>query len=187
MSGKEVKTVRIFLSVNEETNMVKGWGSTASPGSIRVEVEEDHEVMRRPLSYKYEDGKLVKDNSDMVRKAKAKKEKELSEACRSAIMAGFSCVIRKRTYFFSYDMEAQANFHTAEKALAKGMRDKVKWTVQYKGKYKRIPLSLKELEKVMAAALDHKEEQVDKLREERMPTLEKAKTIEDVKAITWDK
>lgn len=53
--------MKIFISLDESDRVV-GWGSTrGNENDIEIEIEEDHEILRNPFVYKYENGVLIKD------------------------------------------------------------------------------------------------------------------------------
>ncbi|KZN96174.1 hypothetical protein AZI98_08915 [Aeribacillus pallidus] len=53
--------MKIYISIDNE-NRLLGWGSTCSSESdIEIEVHEDHEVLRNPFIFKYENDELIKD------------------------------------------------------------------------------------------------------------------------------
>jgi hypothetical protein len=54
--------MRIYISL-DENNRVQGWGSSpVNSESIEVEIDENHEVLKNPFIFKYENGEFVKDN-----------------------------------------------------------------------------------------------------------------------------
>jgi hypothetical protein len=53
--------MRVYISL-DENNRVRGWGSSPiSSQSIEVEIDKNHEVLKNPLIFKYENGSFIKD------------------------------------------------------------------------------------------------------------------------------
>lgn len=54
--------MKIYFTLDENGRLT-GWQSNPSnvDGEIELEVDDDHEVLQRPMIYKYVDGKLIKD------------------------------------------------------------------------------------------------------------------------------
>lgn len=54
--------MKIYFTL-DENNRLTGWQSNPShvEDEIELEVEDDHEVLQRPMIYKYIDGELIKD------------------------------------------------------------------------------------------------------------------------------
>lgn len=58
-SGEGMK--RIYITV-DENNRIQGWGDIRSVESeIEIEVDDNHEVLRNPFIFRYENGELIKD------------------------------------------------------------------------------------------------------------------------------
>lgn len=51
----------IFIDV-DTSNRVVGWGSTPSVNNVQIEVVEDHEVIKNPFIFRYENGQLIRDD-----------------------------------------------------------------------------------------------------------------------------
>ncbi|WP_431798921.1 hypothetical protein [Halobacillus andaensis] len=177
--------MKIHIHVNEETHMVEGWGSSPSSNTVEIEVQEDHEVLRHPFSFKYIDGELTKDDSKALTIAKQKKQIELDKACNSAILAGFFHVIDGVEYLFSYDLEAQVNFGDLKEVLKDGIVDEVMWTVRKDGEYTRIPITSEIMKELTVSILMHKQDNISKFRDFLEPQVKDATTVEEVKEITW--
>ncbi|WP_101844208.1 hypothetical protein [Halobacillus sp. Marseille-P3879] len=176
---------KIYIEVLED-GRVDGWGtSPSSNNSIEIEVEENHGVLSSPFAYKYENRKLFKDTGGVLKDAKEKKIIELDKACESAILAGFFHVIDGVEYHFSYDLEAQVNFGDLKEVLKEGIVDEVMWTVRKDGEYTRIPVTSEIMSELTVAILMHKQNNISKFRDFLEPQVKDAKTIEEVKEITW--
>lgn len=53
--------MKIYVNIDDE-NRLQGWGSTrGSEFDIELHVDENHEVLRNPFIFKYENGELIKD------------------------------------------------------------------------------------------------------------------------------
>jgi hypothetical protein len=64
----------IYINLDDENRLKGGWGSTPSPNSIEIEVEDDHEVLDNPFIYRYENGELIKDSEWQAQKVKEREE-----------------------------------------------------------------------------------------------------------------
>ena len=74
------KTIYFTL---DETRHLDGWSSTPSPNpeEIASEVDEDHEVLRNPFIFRYENGELIKDveyQQQLIAERKERKRNEMS-------------------------------------------------------------------------------------------------------------
>ena len=68
--------MKIYFTLDENGRLT-GWQSNPShvEGEIELEVDDDHEVLQRPMIYKYIDGELVKDEG-YLEELKEEYEKE---------------------------------------------------------------------------------------------------------------
>ena len=71
--------MKIYFTL-DENNRLTGWQSNPShvEGEIELEVDDDHEVLQRPMIYKYIDGELVKDE-EYLEELKEEYEQERSK------------------------------------------------------------------------------------------------------------
>ena len=71
--------MKIYFTLDENGRLT-GWQSNPShvEGEIELEVDDDHEVLQRPMIYKYIDGELVKDEG-YLEELKEEYEKEQSK------------------------------------------------------------------------------------------------------------
>lgn len=177
----------IYVDLNED-GRVKVVGTTpvgSDPLSFEVE-SLSHPIFDDPSRYKMIDGNLVFDNSDALDKAKANKDFELNQACNDSILSGFDHVINGETYHFSFDTEAQLNFQGVRPLLSEGIVSKVDWTVSKNGTYHRIPVDKKLMDELTVAILMHKDGNVRKYRNQLLPKVYEATTVEEVNSINWD-
>lgn len=119
---------------------------------------------------------------------KEKKNQELNSACNQAILEGFLHNINGVDYWFSFDTEAQLNFQGSKIVLDAGLIPVINWTVRIGGKngeYGRIPITKEIMSELTVAILIHKDSNISKYREQLLPLLNAATTIEEVNAITW--
>lgn len=179
--------MRIFIDVEPLTNRVRGWGSTpVSDNSIEIEVDDNSSFFSSFPTYVYVDGELMGSEDILLENAKIEKDAELNKACNESILAGFKYEVDGIEYHFSFDNEAQFNFHGSERILSKGLIDKIMWTVQKDGEYTRIPVDKALMDELMLAILVHKDSNVSKYRDFLMPLVKEAKTPEEVAKITWN-
>jgi hypothetical protein len=190
---KEDKTT-IYILV-DDNNTIQGWSTTK--GSIRIDSQECREVeielyscdpfFNTPFNfYKYINGKLIKDEEYILNLEKAKKREELNIACKESILKGFNYTFNGVEYHFSYDEEAQINFSDAKQVLNDGAISEIPWTVHtMDGKYARINITKSMMSELTLAIVMHKNNNISKYRDELLPLVEKAKTVEEVRAIKW--
>ncbi|MEH7117222.1 DUF4376 domain-containing protein [Neobacillus vireti] len=178
--------MQIFIHVNED-NVLQGWGSSPlTEADIAVEVEENHPLFSTsPRLFVYQEGQIIKSFELELQRAKDKKDIELNQACKESILAGFSHVINGIEYWFSYDKEAQQNFSDAKQAFNDGLIESINWTVKQDGEYTRIPITNAIMQELSLVILKHKDRNISKYRDELMPQLKAAKTVEEVQALSW--
>lgn len=173
----------IYLDVDKNGDFQ--WGTSDFVGSIPVRVNEDHPIFNSSKYFKYIDGKIVEIYRDPLRDVKLIKEEELSIFCEQAILSGFDYEIDGVSYHFSFDQEAQLNFHEAKLLFADNAIATINWTVTDKGVYKRIPIDKETMNKLSLVILEHKESNINKFRNVLMPKVEAANTKEEIDAIVW--
>jgi hypothetical protein len=180
----------IYVLVSEEGS-VEGWSSTPSGAEheIMLTVEKDHEFFSAPfVYYKVVDNELVYSKGLELQDAKKSKDDELNIACQEAILAGFTHVINDKTYWFSYDYEAQGNFRDAKEVLSDGLVPEIPWTVREgskDGPYTRILVNLDIIRELSLVILQHKTEKIAKYRDFLLPIVEDATTVEEVFSVNW--
>lgn len=154
------------------SNYIAGWGDR---------------IFYNPIyDFQLQDWVETQDLSGILDEEKRQKDQELNEATNAAIAAGFDHTINGVTYHFSFDTEAQLNYQGAERLLSKGTLTSIDFTVFRDGTYERIPITAEEMEKISIAILMHKNRNIVKYRELLLPLVYEAKTVEEVRAITWD-
>lgn len=54
--------MKVFFHVGQD-NRINGWGSTrGSENDVELDLPEDHEAVRNPYVFRYENGELIKDS-----------------------------------------------------------------------------------------------------------------------------
>jgi hypothetical protein len=54
--------MKVFFNVGQD-NRITGWGSTkGSDNDVELDLPEDHEAVRNPYIFRYENGELIKDS-----------------------------------------------------------------------------------------------------------------------------
>ncbi|MBB5325208.1 hypothetical protein HNQ34_002308 [Anoxybacillus tepidamans] len=119
--------------------------------------------------------------------AKARKLKELNDACNKAIIDGFDYTINGVLYRFSCSLEAQANFQGTDTLFKDGLITSISWTVTNKvtGKIERIAIDKTTFTNLRLAVFNHINTQISKLRDTLQPKVEQATTIAEVEAVVW--
>lgn len=177
--------MQIFISVDKD-NRLQGWSTTRSSQSdISYSVQDDHEVLDNPFIFKYENGRLIRDENYRLSKLKNRKINELNQKCNESILSGFTHIINGIEYHFSFDTEAQLNFQGAEKILDKGLVSELEWTVTHNGEYERILISKQIMDELVLRILQHKDENIKRLRNVLAPLVESAQSKEELDKIAW--
>jgi hypothetical protein len=128
-----------------------------------------------------------KDPLLLLEMAKESKRSELDEACNEAILGGFEHEINGTMYHFSYDTEAQMNFNDGAQVLNQGLVAELLWTVYNpSGAYERIVINKELMNEITNTIILHKQGMISKYRDELLPLVEAATTIEEIEAIKWD-
>jgi hypothetical protein len=170
---------------------IEGWSSTPSgaENEVMLTLEKAHAFFSTPfMYYKLVDGELIYSDSRELQDAKRAKDGELNTACQEAILAGFTHVINDKTYWFSYDFEAQGNFRDAKEMLSDGVVAEIPWTVREGGKdgpYTRIPIDLATIKELSLVIMNHKMEKISKYRDFLLPIVEGSTTVEEVFSVNW--
>lgn len=127
-----------------------------------------------------------KDPSILLEMTKEIKRAELDEACNQAIINGFDHEINGVLYHFSYDAEAQINFNDGAQVLNQGLVEELLWTVYNpEGQYERIAINKEMMNDITNTIILHKQGMISRYRDELLPLVEAATTIEEVEAIKW--
>lgn len=143
-------------------------------GELNIVPLNEEEIQRREEA-----------SAELLRLAKERKGNELGESCEKEIISGFDYERDGVIYHFSYDLEAQGNFRDARDAFRDGLILEIEWTVYVDGEYKRILLNEEDLNNLRLVALEHKDSRIKRYRNELLPLLEGATTVEDIEAIKW--
>lgn len=149
---------------------------------IDVIPQEELEDM---TTFRYTNGELVQDMELVWELVVERKTEELIYGYTQAIESGFEFELNGKTYHFPYDSEAQATYERNEKLLDKGLIKTVNLTVYREGVVERITVNKEIMDDITLVIYMHRETQITKLQDELMPRLQNAKTIEEIKAITW--
>jgi hypothetical protein len=112
---------------------------------------------------------------------------ELSRKCNETILGKFSSQVNGVTYYFSNDMEAQANFEKCDRAFEKGRLTDIAWTCyNTNDEVVRLVLTPETFEQVYLDHLYHIQNNISKLRDFLMPMVDSSISEEDLKKITWN-
>lgn len=175
----------IYLWVGDNYRVI-GYGSTNSPGTIKIDVPEDHEVLVRPHAFLFQEGKLVKEMSWVLDKVKKEKDVELNTACQAAILAGFDLEIDGKVFHFSYDSEAQSNIQRASSAFNKNLISLKDFTVRNEqGEYQRITVDKDTMNRIEVAEINHVDSNIRMYREELLPRVMEAIEVDEVRSYVW--
>ena len=177
--------MKLYLDLKGEK--ILSWNSApVSDNSIEVEVDPGHELVRNPLKFIYRDGELIEDLTYLLEEVKQAKLDELNAACQQAILDGFTHEIDGKLYHFSFDVEAQFNFHASQTLFANGVIEDIVWTAKLDGEYVRIIITKEIMDELTVAILRHKNGYISKYRDFLAPLVQDATTIEEVNSIQWD-
>lgn len=176
-----------IYAILEEDGMISAYSVNSFPDSVEIELDsEEHPALLSPMSYKYIDGQLIHSTDFILAEVRKVKEAELSKACQDSILDGFYHTIEGIKYKFSFDMESQLNFQGADRVLSQGIVNSIGWTVQESGVYKRVPVTKEIMNQLTMVILMHKDSNISKYREQLMPLVNSATTVEEIESITWD-
>lgn len=118
---------------------------------------------------------------------RSKKLQELKEACNITILGRFSHVFGEDTYYFSNDMEAQANFEKCDRAFEKGRLTEIPWTAyDSEENVVRLIFDSASFEPLYISHLTHIQSNIVKFRDILMPRVVAAQTVPELVAINWD-
>lgn len=118
--------------------------------------------------------------------ARKSKDEELNLECKKAILYGFTHTIDGIEYHFSYDAEAQQNFSDAITAFRDGLIKSLGWTVRVNGEYSRIQITPEIMDELKIVILMHKDSHISRYRDELMPLVNEAQTVEEIEQVRWD-
>ena len=153
---------------------------------VKVDIDKNHPFLNNiSTMFMFVNGEIIKYSKHELQQAKGLKDTELNKACENAILSGFNHVINGVEYHFSFDIEAQINFQGSAKLLDDGVVEEIKWTVRNNGQYERISINKSIMDELTLVILQHKDENISKYRDELMPQVEDATTVEEVKKIEW--
>jgi hypothetical protein len=119
-------------------------------------------------------------------RAKEDKIKELNGLCTNTIYGRFTANIDGVNYLFSNDSEAQANFDKCDRAFEKGYMTEIQWTAYNEaGEVVRVTINPTNFPAFYMAHLNHIQGNISRFRDELMPLVENATTVEEVENINW--
>jgi hypothetical protein len=179
-------TMVIYFTLDSEGRL-EGVSSHPSnvDGEISMDIREHHEVLTNPFIFKYENGELVKDVAFQLQQLKLSKLNELNQACEYHILNGFKHKIREEIYHFSYDKESQLNLRDAKDLFDTDIIMVHTLTAKKDGEYVRVTLDKEEFNKLYLRAIKHKTDCISKFRDQLVPMVKSAETIEDIMNISW--
>lgn len=115
------------------------------------------------------------------------KKIELNKLCQDFILNGFLHNINGSIYHFSYDSEAQKNMSDRWNLFQNDMINSIKVTAHEEdGSDVRLAFNKAEFNILYLKSVQHKEHCISKYRDDLLPLIEQAMTVEQVEAITWD-
>lgn len=169
--GRIINT-EFFEKGNEEKEYKQGWGD---------------EVFFDPR-WSFKENKWVDAKSihKILEDLKDKKIEQLNRECRERILDGFYYEIDGDKYHFSYDKEAQANMAERWQLFQNDMIQEIKVTAHTNDKDVRLTFDKKGYNDLYLASVKHKENCISHYRDDLLPLVEQALTVEQVEAINWD-
>ncbi len=179
--------MKIYVLVDTEGN-IQGWGSTRSMDSeVEIEITDNHEFLYgNPRMYVYQNGEIIKNDSKIFQEIKDKKIEKLNRMCNETILGRFSFDINGESFLFSNDLEAQSNFDKCDRAFEKGFMTTIAWTAYNSaGEVVRLDFTAENFPPLYMAHLNHIQGNISRFRDELMPLVEQATTVEEVENINW--
>lgn len=128
-----------------------------------------------------------RDNKLLLDERKNQKKTELNKLCQDSILKGFCYNFYDSIYHFSYDSEAQKNMSDRWNLFQNDMIESIKVTAHNEdGSDVRLAFNKDEFNGLYLTSVQHKEHCISKYRDDLLPLVKQAMTIEQVEAITWD-
>lgn len=123
----------------------------------------------------------------MLDAAKSDKKGFLNQQCNETITGKFAYTYDDGvSYYFSCDMEAQSNFEKVDRAFDKGRMTEITWTAYDSlGNAVRLSFNQTNFENLYLAHLNHIQENISKFRDDLMPQVMNATTVEELQSIQW--
>lgn len=181
----------LIYVLTQESGQIEGWSSTPCNvvNEVEIEIPDDASFFNdNPFLYKLVDGQLLRSSEIELNVYKQAKDNELNKSCKDTILAGFLHSIDGVEYWFSFDSEAQANFLGTRPLLKEGLIPSINWTVRRggsNGEYTRIPVTSEIMDGLTIAILMHKDRTISRYRDELLPRVYSATSIEEVLAVRW--
>lgn len=129
---------------------------------------------------------IWKDEEDLLKESKVDKKNELSQKCHEAIISLFEVEIGRKTYGFSYDMEAQTNMQETYQMFQNNVINEISWSARSNREKIRVTLNKSEFEKVYYEGIKHKQALISKLKDKLEPLVDSTKSEEELNSISWD-
>lgn len=172
--------MKIYIEI-DGNNSVTSWSSSPfSTKEIELDIDDAHSfIIENPFIYQYIDGQLVKNDSMLLEKIKARKNAELKQACESAILAGF---ISSNGHTYRTNRDDQTNMiGQKDKILADSTISIVQWKTEDVG---YVSHTRDEWLTVYNEAFDHKQQQLFKY-DSIKGQVNACTTYEAIQAIVW--
>lgn len=178
----------IFIEITED-GYGKSWGTSwFSENCFPINVEEDHELFTSAgiREFRYVNQKLVKDQQALLEQNKEVTLRKFDQLCSETILGRFITEVDGVQYQFSCDNEAQKNFDKCLTAFSRGMIESNPWTAYtMEGEVVRLELTTDKFDKVYLSHLEHIQGNIAKFRDILEPRVREAKTLEELREITW--
>ena len=127
------------------------------------------------------------DNKTILKDVKETKKKKLNDICKEEILKGFIFNLNGADLRFSYDQEAQRNLSDRWNLFQNDMIDSIRITAHKEdGSAVRFAFNKSEFNKLYLKSIQHKENCISKYRDDLLPLVNQALTVEQVEAVTWD-
>jgi len=139
-------------------------------------------------AYRYVEDKILYDFNAHLDFVKMLKEQELSDASDESIRAGFEFEISPDNLaIIPFDETGQKNLQATIQLFEKGIIHSIPWTVnRIGGSADRVILTAEMSEGIALSAMLHTHVNISRFRDQLMPIVKSATTIEDVENVTWD-
>ncbi|MFD0825861.1 DUF4376 domain-containing protein [Neobacillus sp. M.A.Huq-85] len=171
----------------DENNRVTDVATTPiGENPIGVEVE-DKDIFTNPFNFLYENGDLIKENSQELTNRKIEKMAAIEALCDASIIAGFDYEINGISYHFSSSLAAQANFQGTDTLFKDGLISDVEWTVTNNatGAVERISFDQTVFNQLKLQVFIHINSNISKLRNELQPKVDAAQSQTELDLIIW--
>ena len=171
----------------DKNGFIKSWATTNATGTmIETKIDVDDYRLQDCPNYRYVDGRLIHDTSNMVDDYKKKRIEQLNEECSKRIQDGFDYPVNGEMYHFGFDYADQLNFSSTFMMMAMGAINEIGWTCYKDNKVCRVTLNKEDMNRISAIAIQHKNKLIEDFREVIQPYVEQMDDKKMIQNLSWE-